>query len=743
MIEGIKRAGMLMAGVALSSLVPELAQAQQETTPSASDQAVAEDGGLQDIVVTAQRRSESAQNVPISVAAFSAETLANSRALSSDDLPGLVAGLTIAPNGARTPLYLRGVGNNNAAASPAVLTFVDGVYMPFNYGAQALNDVSSIEIAKGPQGTLFGRNATGGVIQITTKDPTDTPSADVEIGYGNYDTVTAKAYVATGLTSRLRVGVAAFYENQMNGWGENLFNGDEIFRSKKYGGRAKFVFDASDVTTIKLAADYGYSDGHHGAALRPAAGKNSFVFDYLTGTKVTYAGEYDVNANFKPFFTSKEGGVSLTVNSEIGDVKFLSISSWRKNRAYLQVDYDGTPVPFFDLSRQDSSNAYTQEFQLSSPSEGRFKWVAGLFYFRQTPKMIPFTFAGIGATAVFGTPAGEPFVLRAFDKGDAYAAYGQASLEVVPDTTLTLGARYTIEKREQSGFNTAGDVIIPSSVGSQKKTFKKPTFRASIDHKFSPDLMVFASFNRGFNSGYFNPVAIGGFTAAANPAVLPETIDAYEIGIKSQLFDRRLRVNLSAFRYDYSNLQQQVFELGALKTVNAAAARIQGVDLDIQARPVQNLDLAISAEYLDPKFTSYPDAPLYTIAPNGAMLVGVGDASGFSTTQAPHFSFNASATHTLDTSAGAFQTTVAINYRGKMYADSFEIFPLKKRTLISATERWESSDGQLSAAFWVKNLLNKRYDDFLSLLDPIGPVSQPGAPRTYGFTLGFKFGGGS
>ncbi len=738
---------LLAAGVALTSLMPACAMAQAVSAPETSTTADEQGSELQDIIVTAQRRSESAQSVPISVAAFTAEGLAASRTLSSDDLPGLVAGLTITPNGARTPLYLRGVGNNNASASPAVLTFVDGVYMPFNYGAQAFNDVTSMEIAKGPQGTLFGRNATGGVIQITTKDPTDTPSADVELGYGNFDTITARAYVATGLATGLRLGVAAFYENQQDGWGTNLFDGSDIYRSKKYGGRAKLVYDVSDVTTVTLAADYGYSDGNHGSTLSPAAGQD-FVFNIVTQSKNIVGKGYDINTNYPSYFTTKEGGASLTVKSKIGTLNFLSISSWRKNKTFLSIDYDGGPINAVTIERIDKATAVTQELQISSQSEGPFKWVAGLFYFHQSPRMEPFTFSGPALPLVFGTPPGFDLQLRSYDKADAYAGYGQASWEFLADTTLTLGARYTVETRKQRGFNTlsspTGGFEVPGTAGDDSKTFKKPTFRASIDHKFSPGLMVFASFNRGFNSGSFNAISPGGYGPISNPVVLPETIDAYEAGFKSELFDRKLRFNMSAFQYDYTNLQQQVAVPGGLQTLNAGAARIRGVDVDIQARPIRNLDLSASASFLDPEYVSFANAPFFKLLPSGELIAAppptANGAKGFSTTAAPHVSANVSATYTLDTSFGTFQTTAAANYRGTTFADSYEQFPLKKRTLINLTERWESSDGRLSASIWVKNLLDQRYDNSIILLTPVGAIGQVGAPRTFGLTVGIKVG---
>ncbi|GLS99078.1 TonB-dependent receptor [Sphingobium jiangsuense] len=720
-------AGAAAAQTADTQTVEALAESQNAQSES----------GLQDIVVTAQRRSESAQTVPISVAAFSAESLAASGTKATTDLSSLVTGLTVTPVGARQPLYLRGVGNSNIAASPAVLLFVDGVYQPFNIGSQSFSDIASIEVAKGPQGTLFGRNATGGVIQVATRDPSSDPTGEFQIGYGNYDTLSGKAYLAGALTSSVRASLAGFYENQSDGWGRSIATGEDIFKSKSVGVRGKVVIDVSDLTSITLAADYTYSRGNSGSAVAQAIGGTGFLFDYVSGTKYSLS-PYDVNANYTPLYTSKEGGASITVKSEVGAVDLLSITSWRKNRSYTQVDYDGSAAPFFDLSRHDESTAVTQEFQAKSQGDSKLSWVAGLFYYHNDSTLTPFRFGGVGATAVFGAPLGSPYDIFAFDTVNAYAAYAQATAEIFPDTRLTLGARYTIEKHEQNGYVEAGSVV-PGTTGRQSKTFRKPSFRASLDHRFGRDLMIYASYNRSFNAGYFNTASVGGFTAAANPGVKPETIDAYEVGFKSELFDRHVRFNLSAFRYDYANLQQQIFRNGALATVNAASARIQGVDAEVQVRLLGKLDIALSAEYLDPKYESYPDGPMYSYAPIGALILSSGDAKGYSTPNAPHFSFNASVNYAILSDIGRFNASASLNYRGDTYGDSFERFKLKNRYLANASLKWTSLDDKTSVTLWGKNLFNEIYDEAYSMLDPVGPAGTPGAPRTYGVTIGRNF----
>ena len=694
---------------------------------------------LTEIVVTAQRRNEASQEVPIAIQAFKADDLKAMGVQSTDDLPEMIPGLTLQPTGASRPIFLRGVGNNNNSnVGSAVLVFVDGVYYPYQQGTLPYNNVASVEVDKGPQGTLFGRNATGGVIQITTKDPQFTPSADVELGYGNYRTSTGSVYATTGLTDKLAADLAVYYVNQQKGWGTNLANGEDVYTNKNVALRSKWLYKFSEDTQVRLAFDYLTSAGTVGTDVMPAVGRG-YLFNEITGQKFTIPGDFNVDSNYQPGYTVRQLGANVRVDTALGDLKGVSITSWHTMRTTLNIDYDGTPIDFFDLYRFDNRSAETQEFQLVSPDASTVKWVGGVYFYNDKGTLSPFGFGGPAGSIVFGVPPGDRLNIVDDDRVTSYAAFGQATAPVATDTDLTLGARYTMDQRYIDGHTAADTVVIPGSEGIQSTSFKKPTYRVVLDHHFTPDVLGYISYNRGFNSGYYNQASVGGFTPAADPVVKPEIIDAYEVGSKTEFFDHRLRVNASAFWYQYKDLQQQIYEGAALVTVNAAAARLRGIDLDFEARPISSLTLAAGVEYLDATYISYPNSPSYSTDAAGALVSAPGDASGNRIPYTPRWSFNARASYVLDSPIGDFDTSAALSYTGRWFADPSNYYSEPSHSLLNLSETWTASDKRNHVSVWSRNLTNKYYDVGINMLAPIGPVGNPGEPRTFGITLGHRF----
>lgn len=714
-----------------------VASAQVATTVAEPQQAVSSGGGLEEVVVTAQRRAESAQDVPIAVAALSGDQMTKFGLTSSADLPSVIPGLSINPTGVRSPIFLRGVGNNGTSTSPSVLTFVDGVYQPFDNTGADYSNVESIEVAKGPQGTLFGRNATGGVIQVTTKNPFDWQGFDAQVGYANYDNYSAKLYGSAKVSDRVAADIAGYYDKQEDGWGTNRFDGSDVYTAERYGARSKWVVEFDDSFTATLTGDYAYRWGQVGVGISPAV-DNGFLYNAVTAQTYTLPSSYDIFTDFVPYYRTSEAGGAITLDKRWGDVKLLSISSYRRDNETLRVDFDGTQFPALHLSREDDRRALTQEVQLSGGDE-RFHWVGGLYYYYMKNLVNGPRFDGFFVPIAFLAPSGA-FHISSDDKTDAYAAYAQATMEVLPATNLTLGARYTIEKRQITGMTIGSPILSPGSAGSQEETFKEPSYRVAIDHKFTPDILGYVSWSRGFNAGFFNQIAVAGFNDTVNPVVDPEKIDAYEIGFKSDWLDEHLRVNFAVFQYEYSNLQQQIYQFGGIFSLNAAEARIKGVDVEIVARPLPDLTLSLSANYLDPKYLSYPLAVNYDFLPSGEFAAaGARDAKGKQLVQAPEYGVQASITYTLLTGIGTFDTTVTANYQSLMYADAQNEFEIPERTLLGLTEQWTSNDGNTYVTVWGKNLTNEVYDVSLSLLTPVGLVGNPGAPRTYGVTIGRKF----
>lgn len=722
---------------------PASARGQDSTaTRNLKDQASDDSGPLGEIIVTAQRRSESAQKVPIAVQAFSGDTLSQIGASSAADLPTMVAGLQETPTGSLSPIYLRGVGSSGLlSGGAAVLTFIDGVYQPFNQGALVFNNVASVEVDKGPQGTLFGRNATGGIVQINTLDPQHEPSMDLKLGYSNYDTITASGYATAGLTDTMATDVAVYYNDQAKGWGTNLATGKDILLEKQFAIRSKTLFEPDPATKIYLIGDYRFSRGNQGAVVTRAV-DGPPLFNLFTGATYT-PGRYNVTADFRPGYQTREGGVALRIEHDLGDLRLLGISSWRKATAELFVDIDGTEIPGANVYRRDESTSFTQEIQLQSQDNSRLKWVIGGFYYHLSADVTPFQFNGPALPFIFGTPPGSALNIYADNRIDSFAAFGQATATILPRTRLTLGARYTIDRIGVNGYVALDAAAIPGTAGRARQITRKPTFRAILDHDLAPNILVYASFNTGYNAGGYNSVSPGGFANASAGAISPETIKAYEVGVKTDLFGRKVRVNASAFQYDYDNLQQQIFETGAAFTVNAAKARIRGAELELLAKPARPLTLNANVAYLNTRYLDYPDAVIYSIDPvSGALLQGsnppVG-ASGHRTTSAPRWAFSVGATLAFPTEMGTFTTNVNASYTGRYFADAGNRFSEPQHTVVNLSQSWEAKDGKTELTLWAKNIGNRFYDVSINFLAPTGVVGNPAAPRTYGVRVTRRF----
>lgn len=729
----------LLLSVSTIALAPAGAHAQDtaQAPPVATDSA----GRIEDIVVTAQRRSESAQSVPISLQSFSADSLQKTAVRNTEDLSSVVGGLIIQPTSARPAVFVRGVGTNSTSTTPAVLTFVDGVYQPFGRSTDLIN-IASVEVLKGPQGTLFGRNATGGVIQITTKPPSETLGARVEVGYGNYDTVDVSSYITGGLASGMAMDLSLNYSDQGDGYGKNVFNGEDVFLTSKFSARSRLRWEVSDASTLTLAGDYSEISGTVGTNVSPAVGYDYlFVDGAIRRRGEYYPGDFDLNAGpITPFYKAKEWGASLTFETNFSGMTFRNITAYRRGEEHFRIDFDGSASNIINLRNdRGPQRAFTQELQLLSDGKGPLQWVTGVFYFKQTNKVSPFQ---IAVNAAFSK-----------DSDESIAPYAQATYEFLPDTKLTLGGRYTLETRKINGFVLVNGVEVADRRGSLSQTFKEPTWRIALDHEFSDDILVYGSVSKGFNAGFYNQTNVAGFgNETQNPRVKPEFLTSYEIGAKTDLFDRRLRFNIAAFLYDYKDFQQQIYDQGAVKTINAGSAKMKGIDLEITARPIPSLTLSLSGTYLDTKYKSYPLAPNYLVRADGSITAGISnpgpgetfqpgnlDAAGKKIVNAPELSWTGSVSHVLSTSIGEFTTSANLNYRGKTFADPLNRFPLPTRYLLNATERWTSPDGRYFASLWIKNLLDKRYDYAINILTPRGLIGNTAPPRTYGFSLGFQF----
>ena len=753
-------------GVAAARSLPDPAATSAQNRPDESDhfvsggtpadQAAGAQVGLGDIVVTAQRRSENLQRVPIAVNAATGEQLQNLGVVDTQRLSTISPGVAVRTTVGAFQPFVRGVGSSASVVENPVALYIDGVYLPQQReGVRELNDIEQIAVLKGPQGTLFGRNATGGVIQITTRAPSHDFQGEATVRYGNYDTVHGDVYVTGGLTDTVAVSLAGEYTHQGNGWGQNYSTGEDTYKlDHQYGARGKFLFEPTNGTRVTLIGDY-INRSQHAFSFQPYPGTEFGFFglkrpDGSIVTHGTYKSIYDTYAGFDPTLKFHGGGASLTVEQDVGFAKLVAISSYRDGNGTFSFDNSGVaPTLQTSISLDQPSKSYTQELQLLSDKSGSLTWAAGAYYFHYSNANYDFERVRLAPL-----PGPTRSLTNARELTESIAPFAQADWKFLPDTTLTLGVRYTWEKRHLSGtfnpaYNPAAPIVGPM-VMPRKQRIERPTFRAALNHNLTTDVLIYASFNTGFKSGGFN------ILQPTAPGYLPEKLTAYEIGAKSELFDRRLRLNLAGFYYDYKNIQvNQITPAGQI-VVNGAGAELYGLDADIEAQVATGLRLSGGFELLHSEFTSYANAlgnvdpatgafydksrGSYTFPVRGAITRGGFNAKGYRLPLAQKFSGNVALDYETSTSIGKVHFNVTANYNGQYYFEADNVLEQKAFTYLNSSLKLTLPGDRFSITAWGANLLNKKVITYTNSQNFYGfPAAYGSAPRTYGITGQARF----
>ncbi|MET0985405.1 MAG: TonB-dependent receptor, partial [Steroidobacteraceae bacterium] len=440
---------------------------------------------LEEIVVTAQRKAERLQDVPIAVNVVAGDTFAEKGLSAAYDLPTVVPGLSyVTTGGAGTP-YLRGVGSNagNPNDEPSVATYVDGVYIASSYANKMnLNNLERVEVLKGPQGTLFGRNATGGVIQLVTRDPKHELGAEGSVGYGNYDTMSGGFYLTGGLTDSLAIDFAAQGDKQDKGWGDLVTIDKETQKYMSYSLRSKVLFEPTDAATFRLAVDYQKLDAD--VAYTLPQGVRGIDGTLPPPDKYDSAANIVLNGIGEPGTEVRQTGVSLRADFDMSFAQLVSISAYRNSRGEYHAEADATALQVVDAKLPIETDMYSQEFQLISPNDSTVDWVTGLYLYQNKAGYVDAVFEGLAfdpnpndAVPVFGQ-----FAIQGKQKTESWSGYAQGSMEVLPKTKLTLGGRYTDEDQKFVDLEFFG---FPAP-GPDKRGFEKWTWRAALDYAFTP-----------------------------------------------------------------------------------------------------------------------------------------------------------------------------------------------------------------------------------------------------------------
>ena len=640
-------AGAALAATAQSAAQTNAQAQQQPPAPEATGAANAEgqDTATGEIIVTARRTEERLQRVPSSISAFNERTLDRIQATDTTGLQGAVPNLNIVQgrgSSNATNIYIRGIGQPDALQTfdPAVGVYVDDVYLSRIRGNQLdLLDVDRIEVLRGPQGTLYGKNTIGGAIKYITRKPGQDFRANGSLAVGSYDQFELKGAISGPISDTLAVGFA-FIDSKRDGFVKDRVLNRRYNDKDSIGGRATLAFTPSTRFRFDLTADYSHDD----AALNVGAPLNELR--HLFSNTVILPLErdpnhYDFTARTTPGLPNStkltHWGVAGTAAYDLTDALTLKlITAYRKLHTRDYIDIDATQAEVGDVLVDVHQHQVSQEFQLTYNSH-RLSGVAGLYYLNERNKshqeafaddLVDLTpFRGIFPAFLLG-PSNFPTFLRTIDdnlKTDSYAAYANASYSLTEALRLSAGVRWTHEVKDYfrttSTFSSAPILnSVRPFVFDRKDHWNNVSPMASIDYQFSPSTMVYLRYAKGFKSGGFNGRAND---AASSTEYKPETVDSFEAGLKSTIA-RHLRFNVAVFHNNYKDFQARVSGMATdpvtgvpepvLSVLNAGRLRIQGAELEAAWTPVPELLLDTQIGYLDAKYKEFSDARF----PNGS-----------------------------------------------------------------------------------------------------------------------------
>lgn len=691
---------------------------------------------LEEIVVEARRRRENLQDVPISITALSAEDMEIFQLGNSTELQNHVPNLTInGAFGATNPqIFIRGVGNNdyNDNAGATVGVYLDGVFLNAPAGKLLqMFDLESVQVLRGPQGTLFGKNNTAGAISFNSVKPGKVMDGKASMTVGNFGQSDIEAALTLPISDQLSSRVAINTRNS-SGWGETHDPQDRFLEKigsiDEFAGRAQLRWQPSESTDILLNLNHSETDDDRlpGRSIGANADGSNDVGWINPGSdiRVNYS-------NYKEVERVKTDGAFLNVDHDLGVVTLTSISALWDSQRYVSLDVDKSAFNTVHLSRNPQAKQYSEEIRLSSNAKSWFQWVAGALYFKEELEVSNlWDFGG----AVDPRDANIP----QFYSNDSVtkALFAESIIELNKMFSLTVGGRYSIDDRDFAmDFATFG--IVDATRSRRDKNFSG---RVILDQKFTDNFSVYYSISSGFQGGGYNG---GAFSVAdIGNGYSPEKLLAYEIGWKSQMLDDRLQFNGATFYYNYRDIQ--VFSLAATSTggfsqtiANASKGRLYGLDAEVKALITDRLSVAAGLGLLDSK---YLDGSLGLFGHAGEFFPGYGN----SFISAPKLNLNLSGDYLIALENWEIKLHGDYDYRTQR---DFDITARPRVSggaygLLNARAAIGPNDGTWDIALWGKNLLDKEYVSFVADLSGTAGFYETyyGAPRQYGaqFTVRYK-----
>jgi iron complex outermembrane receptor protein len=749
----IDRRALWRTATALGALMAAPAYAQTNADPAqtaeqAPDTNVEAETGIKDIVVTARRREESLQNAPVTVTAFSGAQLQEKGITNIDKLIQATPGVNFDANPRAAPRpFFRGIGSSNqgAGGDPSSVAFLDGVYLA--RGAMLgidFYDMERVEVLKGPQGTLWGKNVVGGAINFITAKPSREAEASAQITIAQYGQLNGHVMlnlpVTDGISTRLVLGAVT-----NNGY-RRTPDGHPLDDENMVSARLQTKVDIGADTSLLLSADIANQD------LSDNSRYNVIVLPFRTTPPYGYD-DYDkpriANPDRLGFIRSQTGGLRAELTTEtLGFASWTTTAAWRTLDYSFSNDLDGTNAATnlanhlgtdgLQIIGLEKADSYSAESRLSSLGTGPLSWVAGLYYNHDTIYRERETQQQVVATSV------NRFIGES--RNDSYAVFGEAQYKFGFGLRVFAGGRFTQEKKVYRASRIRGTPAAPVvsyDISATPGVFEKGvfTYRAGVDFRASDNIFAFATISTGFKSGAFQEQP--GTAALAMVPTAPEKVTNYEIGLKTDWFDRRLRANISAFRMDYKDFQTIKVvpdasggPLATRLTVDTADATIKGIETEFIAQPVEWFDATLRYTYLHPYFTRFIQTAAFDASGNPVFV----DAAGNRLSRTPKHAVVADVgVQTPKTDWGWLRAGVVMDYQSDIFDNNVNDYKeyRRARTLWDASITWHPND-RWSAQLWVKNLTDKEYRIWQTNGGSYQFV-QYGPPREIGVTLNAAF----
>ena len=688
------------------SAPPALAQEQADTQEKNTVQ-------LDEVKVTAQRREEQQQKTPMSLTVIGREKLDTMQVLRVDDVKALTPNIVIEPNtgtSSSAKIVMRGVGADESMFTndPAVAMYIDDVYIPRQNGAMFdLYDVERIEVLRGPQGTLYGRNATGGAIRYISRRPTGEDRFDVDLNLGNFNRRDARATYATRLGETLDVSVALLSRNR-DGFLYDRVHDRKVNDQKVAAGRLALATTWGESSYATLSIDRLRERSTPGFATPVARTADDHVYPVLGSFYTTETDLLGVN-------DLDQFGVALTSETDYDTFGLRHILHYRSLKHHIYMDVDGSRITRYHVEQDQEQSQRGYEAQLTSQHDGPFKWVAGFFAFHESNEQ---------PTRGDIFTRGTTYYVEQDTK--AYAAYAQGSYDFNDRLTLTLGGRYSTENKDffVRAVRVDGSEYFTKSMD---KTWSRPDWKALLAYDFTEDVMGYASITTGFKSGGYNG---RGTTYATVTPVDAEILTAYEIGVKSNLWNNRMHLNANYYRLDYDGIQlAAVSPEGVFVLTNATGALIQGIEVDLAAQVTRKLNVTASLGTINGKYQNYSAA-------NAAAF------SGLPMKSSPDMQWTMGATYAQPIGDARLVFSGTMRHTDDYYQNqaASRLIMTRAYTEVNARVAYEPDAENWSVALWGRNLTDKFAVTGGFDIGALGiGVIYPNLPRSYGVEFRYRF----